>query len=86
MTLPDERFILLHLCHPQSKLGQSFLTTPLAEEEIRMVIENAREEAGRMHVAISGKPVPAPAAKVIPTTDPDWEENDLEHKAGIEHY
>lgn len=53
---------------------------------MRMVIEHAREEADGMHVAISGKPVPAPAAKVIPTTDPDWEENDLEHKAGIEHY
>ena len=51
-----------------------------------MVIEKAREEAGKMHVAISGNPFPAPAAKAIPTTDPDWEENDLEHKAGIEHY
>ena len=51
-----------------------------------MVIENAREEAGRMHVAISGNPLPAPAAKAIPTTDPDWEENDLGDKAGIEHY
>ena len=51
-----------------------------------MVIENAREEAGRMHVAISGNPLPAPAAKVIPTTDPDWEENDPGDKAGIEHY
>ena len=40
-----------------------------------MVIENAREEAGRMHVAISGNLLPAPAAKAIPTTDPDWEEN-----------
>ena len=53
---------------------------------MRMVIEHVREEADGMHVAISGKPIPAPAAKVIPTTDPDWEENDLGDKAGIEHY
>ena len=53
---------------------------------MRMVIEHAREEADGMHVAISGKPIPAPAAKVIPTTDPDWEENDPGDKAGIEHY
>ena len=51
-----------------------------------MVIENASEEAGRMHVAVSGNPFPAPAAKAIPTTDPDWEENDLGDKAGIEHH
>ena len=49
-------------------------------------IEKAREEAGTMHVAAHGKPIPAPAAKAIPTTDPDREENDLGDKAGIEHY
>ena len=61
---------------------QSLLTILLAEEEMRMVIENAREEADRMHVAGPGKPLPAPAAKAIPITDPNWEENDLGDKAG----
>lgn len=63
---------------PTGKLGQSFLTTPLAEEEIRMVIENAREEAGKKtHVAISGNPFPAPAAKAIPPQIQTGRENDL---------
>ena len=53
---------------------------------MRMVIEHAREEADGMHVAISGKPVPAPAAKAIPIIDPDWEESDLGDKVGVEHY
>ena len=53
---------------------------------MRMVIENARELADGMHVAVSGNPLLAPAAKAIPTTDPDREENDLGDKAGIEHY
>ena len=47
-------------------------------------IEKAREEAGTMHVAAHGKPIPAPAAKAIPIIDPDWEESDLGDKIGIE--
>ena len=53
----------------------SLLTPLLAEEERRVVIEKAREETDRMHASAPNKPIQAPAANAIPTTDPgrDWE-------------
>ena len=65
---------------------QSLLATLLAEEERRMVIEKAREEADRMHASAPNKPIQAPAANAIPTTDPGRDENDIGDKARNEHY
>ena len=69
-TRMENLFSILATHNPNWADVQSLLVTLLAEEERRMVIEKAREEADRMNASAPNKPIQAPAANAIPTTDP----------------